>query len=131
VFHVSGRINSTWGVNLADMVRGQRYLEIIAEEGLVANAAAQGEILLDGLQRIEKELAPKVGNARGLGLMCALDFDTAGLRKKVMDRCHENGLIMLATGPAGIRFRPALNVTRAEVEEGVSLLRQSVTEAVG
>ena len=131
VFRVSGRINSTWGGNLADMVRGQRYLEIIAEEGLVANAAAQGEVLLGGLKRIEKEFAPKSGNARGLGLMCALDFDSPGLRKKVMDRCHENGLIMLATGPAGIRFRPALNVTRAEVEEGVSLLRQSVTEAVG
>ena len=33
VFRVSGRINSTWGGNLADMVRGGRYLEIIAEEG--------------------------------------------------------------------------------------------------
>ena len=33
VFHVSSRINSTWGGNLVDMVRSQRYLEIIEEDG--------------------------------------------------------------------------------------------------
>ena len=32
VFKVSSRINSTWGGNLVDMVRIQRYLEIIEEE---------------------------------------------------------------------------------------------------
>ena len=130
VFHVSGRINSTWGGNLVDMVRGQRYLEIIEEEGLVANAAAQGDVLLGGLRRIEREFAPKTSNARGLGLMCALDFETPALRKAVMNRCHDNGLMMLATGPSGIRFRPALNITREEIEEGLTLLRKSVTEAI-
>ncbi len=130
VFHTSGRINSTWGGNLVDMLRGQRYLEIIEEDDLVANAAALGEFLVGGLRSIDREFTPRTSNARGLGLMCALDFDTPALRKKVMERCQENGLLMLATGPTGIRFRPALNVTREEIEEGISLLRKSVSEAV-
>ena len=42
VFKVSSRINSTWGGNLTDMVRAQRYFEIIEEENLVENAAKVG-----------------------------------------------------------------------------------------
>src|SRR5690625_7756624 len=37
-FRLSSRINSTWGGNLADMVRSTHYLEIIEEENLLENA---------------------------------------------------------------------------------------------
>ena len=40
VFKKSGRINSTWGGNLADMVRATTYLEIIQEEDLVGERRA-------------------------------------------------------------------------------------------
>ncbi len=49
VFDVSSRINSTWGGNLVDMVRSQRYLEIIEAEDLVKNAQGMGELLLGGM----------------------------------------------------------------------------------
>ncbi len=130
VFRMSSRINSTWGGNLADMVRGARYLEIIEEEDLVANAARMGELLLDGLRRLEGRYPGKVIAARGRGLMCAFDLETPQLRKNVMDRCHENGLLMLASGPQGIRFRPALNVTRDDIEEGLARIDRSLEEAL-
>ena len=38
VFEVSGRINSTWGGGLVDMVRSRRILEIIETEGLIEEA---------------------------------------------------------------------------------------------
>ena len=46
------RINSTWGGNLVDMVRSQRYLEIIEEDGLVEHAATVGAHLLKGLEAL-------------------------------------------------------------------------------
>src|SRR5687767_7839768 len=55
VFKVSSRINSTWGGNLTDMVRSQRYFEIIAEEKLVDNAAKVGAYFLGELQRFSDE----------------------------------------------------------------------------
>ena len=45
VFHVSSRINSTWGGNLVDMVRFDRILEVIEEDKLVENAASTGNYL--------------------------------------------------------------------------------------
>jgi len=55
VFHVSSRLNSTWGGTLVDMVRSQRYLEILAEERLIENATARGSELLAGLESLAKE----------------------------------------------------------------------------
>ena len=42
VFAVSGRINSTWGGGLVDMVRSRRILEIIEADGLIEAAGRQG-----------------------------------------------------------------------------------------
>ena len=50
VFKTKSRINSTWGGNLTDMVRFQRFLEIIEEDRLVENARVVGEHLLAGLR---------------------------------------------------------------------------------
>jgi len=131
VFRKSGRINSTWGGNLADMIRGARYLEVIAEERLVENAERMGHVLLSGLQELAREFAGPVRHPRGRGLMCAFDLERAELRQRVMQRCQDNGLMVLACGPSGIRFRPALNVGPAEIEEGIALMRRSLAEAVG
>ena len=54
VFQQSGRINSTWGGSLVDMVRCKRLLEIIVNEKLIENAAARGAELLDGLVAISR-----------------------------------------------------------------------------
>ncbi|HMJ12592.1 MAG TPA: L-lysine 6-transaminase, partial [Polyangiaceae bacterium] len=74
VFSVPSRINSTWGGSLVDMVRCTHLLQIIADEHLLDNAAARGAELLRGLERIQTRFAGKVSNARGVGLMCALDL---------------------------------------------------------
>ena len=73
VFTVSGRINSTWGGNLVDMVRCARYLEIIDEEGLVENASRVGELFRRGLVELEEEFEA-VSNARGRGFLLAFDL---------------------------------------------------------
>src|SRR5262249_8994835 len=74
VFQVSSRINSTWGGNLVDMVRAQRYLEIIEEERLVENAAKVGAHLLARLLMLQGARPDVLSNARGRGLMCAVDL---------------------------------------------------------
>ena len=44
VFHVSSRINSTWGGSLVDMVRSSKIMEIIEEDNLCDNAAENGRV---------------------------------------------------------------------------------------
>ncbi|MGH9063149.1 MAG: L-lysine 6-transaminase, partial [Acidimicrobiales bacterium] len=65
VFAVSSRINSTWGGNLADMVRSTRLLEVIESEGLIPRAAELGAGLLADLQRLATDHPGLASNARG------------------------------------------------------------------
>jgi L-lysine 6-transaminase len=128
VFKVPSRINSTWGGGLTDMVRFGRFLEIIAEDRLVDNARVVGAHLLRGLQGLESELAPLVSNARGRGLMIALDLPTPELRKKAHERMIANGLLLLTCGPRSLRFRPPLNLSASEADRGLEIVRKSLKE---
>jgi L-lysine 6-transaminase len=126
VFKVSSRINSTWGGGLTDMVRFHRYLEIIDEERLVENAARVGEHLLSGLRKIEDELGGLMSNARGRGLMIGFDLPSPEMRKKAHDAILGNNLLLLTCGVQSIRFRPPLNLTMAEADTGLEIVRRSL-----
>ncbi|MGE5176091.1 MAG: L-lysine 6-transaminase [Hyphomicrobiales bacterium] len=131
VFRVSSRINSTWGGTLVDMVRSQRYFEIMAEEKLVENAATRGTELLAGLEALAKEFPEHVMNPRGKGLMCAFDLRDGALRDLVIQNAYAEGAVVLGCGPKSIRFRPPLVVTKAEIEQGLGIFRKSIQKAIG
>jgi L-lysine 6-transaminase len=128
VFKVSSRINSTFGGGLVDMVRCARFLEIIAGERLVDNARVVGEHLRRGLEAVQSELGGLMSNARGRGLMIAFDLPTPELRNKAHEKILANRLLLLKCGVRSIRFRPPLNLSRAEADEGLTRLRQSLKE---
>lgn len=48
VFHVSSRINSTWGGNLTDMVRARRILEVVEQDRLIDACDSRVRISLPG-----------------------------------------------------------------------------------
>jgi L-lysine 6-transaminase len=130
VFKVSSRINSTWGGNLADMVRCAKYLEIIAEENLIENARIVGDHLIGRLRELAEDL-PVLSNVRGRGLFVAFDLPDKETRDRTQAACLDNGLMTLASGASAIRFRPPLNLSRDEADEGVRRLRRAVQSAQG
>ena len=124
VFTISSRLNSTWGGNLIDMVRCQKYLEIIEEENLVKNAEKQGNLLLKGLEEISQKYPKKISNARGKGLMCAFDLPSPELRDEMKNNLYANDLIVLGCGEKTIRFRPPLIITSEEIEEALTIVEK-------
>ena len=130
VFHTKSRVNSTWGGNLVDMVRCQRFLEIMAAEDLVGNASRVGGHLLNSLTSLTGEMPEALSNARGRGLMCAVDLPDGASRDAVRNAMYERGVIILGCGTRSLRFRPPLDITSAEVDEALDLLRTSVRRVV-
>jgi L-lysine 6-transaminase len=126
VFAESSRINSTWGGSLVDMVRFQKYLEIIEKEKLVDNARKQGAHLLSELQKLQKEFPEAVSNVRGLGLLIAFDLPTTEERSEFLKICLDNNLLVLSCGHYSIRVRPALDIGREEIDEATGIFRKSV-----
>ena len=126
VFRQSSRINSTFGGNIVDMVRFQRYLEIIDADRLIENATVVGAHLLDGLRRLEGELEGRISNARGRGLMIAFDVASRDVELEVVKRAFERGLLLLGCGERSVRFRPALTLSREDADRGLDILRQTL-----
>jgi L-lysine 6-transaminase len=122
VFTVSGRINSTWGGGLADMVRSRRLLEIIEQDGLIEQAARTGDWLLAELGALGERYPGVASNVRGRGLMCALDVPSGGDRDAAVRLLRDQHVIVLPCGERSIRFRPALDVTEQELEFGLTAL---------
>lgn len=128
-FHVSSRINSTWGGNLVDMVRFGRILEVIEEEDLVNNTATAGEYLHQKLVRLS-EKHEYLSNPRGKGLFCAIDLPDSDMRDAVIKECYDNQLMILPCGSRTIRFRPPLTVQKEHIDEGLDIIERAYKQVL-
>jgi L-lysine 6-transaminase len=87
-----------------------------------------GEHLLAGLRDLQRERGGLMSNARGRGLMIAFDLATPELRDKAKDAIWRNGLLVLPCGQRSVRFRPPLNLSAAEADAGLDIVRRSLEQ---
>lgn len=119
-----GTKSSTWGGgHRIDMAVGAKVIEVIKRDKLLDNAKKMGSLLL---QRM-KEFVGKYGiiDARGLGLMIAVEFESKERRDKVLQEAFKNGLILLPAGEKVMRVIPPLIITEKEIEEGIEIFEKS------
>ncbi|WP_213159428.1 aspartate aminotransferase family protein [Pseudomonas carnis] len=109
-----GSHGSTFGGNPLACRVGCTVLEIIQEQGLLENAARQGEHLLARL-RIELEEHPQVRAIRGKGLMIGIEL-ASPYRDLAQRAAQEHGLLINVTRGKVIRLLPPLTLERKEVE---------------
>jgi 4-aminobutyrate aminotransferase-like enzyme len=124
---------STFGGNPVACVAALAVLDIIEDEGLVANAAKVGSHLRQGLLALA-ERHPIVGDVRGEGLLLGVELadqaraPAAGQARQVTDAMRERGILVSATGPAGnvLKIRPPLVFQ----QEHADLLLQALDEVL-
>jgi L-lysine 6-transaminase len=130
VFRKPGRINSTWGSNLTDMVRSTYYLNILEQEELVENARRMGDYFLERLQGLAAEDS-RITAVRGRGLLLAFDMPDIATRDRVWKTCYEVGLMVNRRGEKSIRLRPVLDVQADAIDEAVLLLKEAIGRVQG
>ena len=97
---------------------------------MLENARAIGAHALGVLRAIA---SPWIKEVRGLGLMLGIELATDfAARAKVpegkvaslwlVERLHDAGLLTIPSGTHALRWLPALNVTRAEIDEAAAIL---------
>ena len=128
VFKESSRINSTFGGNLVDMVRFTIYLELIDKEGLVDAASDNGDYLLTCLSDLQDKYSGLMSNSRGKGLFCAFDLPTPEQRDKLITAMEELGVLILGCGHRSIRFRPHLNIKKGDIDIGISMIGNALSQ---
>ncbi|OHW40816.1 aspartate aminotransferase family protein [Pseudomonas sp. 06C 126] len=109
-----GSHGSTFGGNPLACRVGCTVLDIIEEQGLLENAAHQGERLLARL-RVELSEHPQVLAIRGRGLMIGIELATP--QRDLTERAaREQGLLLNVTRGKVIRLLPPLTLDSKEVE---------------
>jgi L-lysine 6-transaminase len=56
--------------------------------------------------------------------MCSFDLQDKEHQKNFINKCFENNLMILGCGEKTIRFRPPLNITDDELEEGLQVIEK-------
>ena len=111
------------------MVRATKYLEIIEEDNLIYNSDQMGNYLHKLLVQLQNNYPDLITGVRGKGLFRAFDIKQ-DLRKPMLEKCFQNGIIVLACGNNSIRFRTRLNITESELDEGVNLISSSLKQII-
>ncbi|MDR5683689.1 MAG: acetylornithine transaminase [Armatimonadota bacterium] len=116
-----GDHGTTFGGNALSSAAVCAVLETIASEGLVANAAAMGQRLVDGLRALARE-HEAIEGVRGMGLLvaCELRVDAG----PIVEACMRRGLLANAVRPRTLRFAPPLIVTASEVDRALAILEE-------
>ena len=135
-----GTHGGTFGGNVVSCAAANATLDVIEEEGLVANARERGDQFLAGLRQLAGKYQA-IGDARGLGLMVAIELVKPGigdgrtpdpdLTKRIQAEALARKLIVLTAGTYVnvIRIIPPLVTTAAEVDLALSILDESLAAA--
>ncbi len=124
----------TFGGHPVAAAASLKNIEIMEREGMVENSARMGLYLLDGLEEL-KEKHPIIGDARGLGLMCGLEFVKDRQTKEQFPADADLGPRLtqgfadervLLRGGDVMNIMPPLCVTAGEIEQLVATIDRVV-----
>ena len=123
----SGVLSSTWGGgSRIDMAIGSKIIEIIMRDNLLSNSQKIGNRLLENF--VDLVGINGVIDARGIGLMIGLEFDTRTTRDNIVNRLFKKGLLVLPAGIKSIRIMPPLIINEEEATKGISTINDTINE---
>ncbi|HEV2607711.1 MAG TPA: acetyl ornithine aminotransferase family protein [Xanthomonadaceae bacterium] len=131
-----GAHGNTYGGNPIACAAANATIDLVSG-GFMDNAATAGAHFMTRLTELARDY-PCVGEVRGKGLMIGMELienDAAKtpareLCDAMITRAFHNGLLLLPCGVSTIRFMPPLNVTTAQIDEALVMLRSSLEEAL-
>lgn len=130
-----GTHGTTYGGTPLGCAVALKVLEIIDRDHLADNARHTGAFLRDGLDHLVQRFPGVLKNARGLGFMLAFELQNreaipgfASSDKvaslQMVNRLHAAGLLTIPSGNQRVRLLPALNLGRAQAEEGLAIIER-------
>ena len=128
---------ATFGGNPVTSVAARAVIEVIEEDNLMENTHVVGGYFRQKLEELQQKY-PLIGEVRGMGMMQALELvkdrqtkePAAPETNAVLEAARNNGLLVGKGGMYAnvIRMAPPMNISKADVDEGIRLLDKSFSE---
>ena len=128
----TGSHASTFGGDPISIAAALATIDILEREGL-QNANTVGNAILMRL-KTWPEKYPNVGDARGRGLMLAIELvedketrnPVLALRDRIVDLAFQHGLLLLGCGETSIRLCPSLLISKREADIALDILEECI-----
>ncbi|ANU17784.1 aspartate aminotransferase family protein [Planococcus maritimus] len=130
-----GTHGTTFGGNPLACSAALASIEVLKEERLLENAQTLGAYALKELDKL-KQKHPVIREVRGVGLMIGIELMDPKTKRpdgkavmEVLDDCLKQGVLFYLCGNSGevIRMIPPLVVTQEQIDEGIRVLDQALT----
>ena len=135
-----GSMTSTHSASPLGVAAGLASLDVLDAEGLPDRAAELEEVLLAGMNAVESRWAEHIGCTRGKGLVGGIRLVAPGtlepdsnLAFAVTEAAYRKGLLLFSPvglGGGCLKIAPPLCIPRDALEEGFSVLEESIEEAL-
>jgi 4-aminobutyrate aminotransferase len=128
---------STFGGNPVSCAAASATIKLL-KDGLVANAAAVGAHLLDGLRELQRKRAV-IGDVRGLGLMIGVELvrnrqtkeRAIDERNALVQSMFRRGVLVLGAGKNAIRIAPPLVLSKSQADSLLRVMDEALGEIGG
>jgi len=122
----TGTHGSTFGGNPIACAVSNKVLEIVSNPTFLDEVQLKEKLMMDLLKEISSKTHVFSGlRSSGLWICCDIkDIDAFEL----LDRCYENGLILVTAGNKALRFAPALNISEDDISEGLGNLTKALNQ---
>ena len=122
----TGTHGSTFGGNPIACAVSNKVLEIVSNPTFLDEVQLKEKLMMDLLKEISSKTHIFSGlRSSGLWICCDIkDIDAFEL----LDRCYENGLILVTAGNKALRFAPALNISEDDINEGLGNLTKALNQ---
>ncbi len=122
---VAGDHGSTYGGNPFATAAANAVFEIFEKKHILENVNEVGTYLGEQLEAV-KANHKIVCDTRGMGLIRGMEFTVpAGA---IAGKCIEKGVLLITAGEKTIRFVPPLVISKADVDEMITVLDQAIGE---
>jgi ornithine--oxo-acid transaminase len=120
-----GMHGSTYGGNPLACEIAMESLDIVKDENLLPNAKTMG-IMFRG--ELDIYNGNQVKDIRGVGLMNAIEFHTAGHADIFVDSCMNNGLLTKITRDKTVRMCPPLIITKFQMSKSLDIIVNAINK---
>ncbi len=117
-----GSHGSTFGGNPLASAVARAVLARIDADRLVERAHESGAYLGERMDWLVKRHPASLKGSRGLGLLRALELAPGVDARTLLESLRDAGVLITLAGGTALRFSPALNIERSEIDEGVEII---------
>lgn len=125
-----GSHGTTFGGNKVALSSAKVVIELINQTAFLQTVQEKSHYAFEQIQVLFGN-SPYVKDVRGKGLMIGIELSGQEILTQLMAQLEAKGLLVLRAGQNVLRLLPPLTITYEELDQGLSLIQQTLQEMEG